>query len=555
MVMWGFWKGDLEHGDTAGYYSMAARWAAKGVFGGPGVLTFSPLYVAFFGWMQLSFPDAGAATVAHRLLVVLAAGVAVLAILRRIMPRGWAWFGAAWWVLVDWHLQYEVHLFGFAMLAAGGALAGMGRSPWWRGTALAVLGSSALLVRNEYGLASILFAGCCLVDLWRHFEGSARWRAAFAMLLPSAIAIFASGWYFAGDLRHTNWHILRQCFESRQRANLIQVYPFSYLQRHTDWQGDPWRGGGSLMLRDFGRTNPLMMEAFRAAPAKMMEHFRWNLSLLPAGVQEGLFGCYSGKTPPDYALTRASSIPNPVGRTLAVSAILVGGAWLGLGRFLRRRRICLRGSPGVWTWIYLGCCGVTAVVAAVTQRARPSYIFPITLLVLAATLLAARLLLKTWQRRWRWPAGVVRGIPIAGAAALVVGISSNYAGHYTVHPLLDDYRRVSGLRAIAAQHGRKLCANTDSVAELTQYIFTGSERQNWSAVQWSGISESVGQGKSLDAALTEAGVTDFYFRNDGWPLPASTGGGNAQPGKDWMRVAQVTGADGWEYWVRRPADG
>src|SRR5439155_27379077 len=118
----------------------------------------------FYGSLERVLGDPFRATVVHRLLIVAALDVLVLAVLRRLLPNGLAWLLAAWLALlpIDFDSLYEVHL--FSALPALLALAIVARAADARGraAALGILVASALLVRNEHLIAAGLWAAVCL---------------------------------------------------------------------------------------------------------------------------------------------------------------------------------------------------------------------------------------------------------------------------------------------------------------------------------------------------------------------------------------------------------
>src|SRR4051812_30784693 len=97
-VLWGVWRLDVTVADTASYFRTATEWSRHGYSTRDQQAAFSPLYCAFLGLCQRAFADAGDAVTFHRVIIVLFTAVMILATLRRILPRAWAWIGAAWWV-------------------------------------------------------------------------------------------------------------------------------------------------------------------------------------------------------------------------------------------------------------------------------------------------------------------------------------------------------------------------------------------------------------------------------------------------------------------------
>src|SRR5512132_1744992 len=109
-VLWGIWEHrDLTGGDTTQYFIQASRWT-HGFHLDP---VWSPLYDFFWGSLRWFVDDPYASTIAHRVLIVIAATVLVLAVLRRLLSPGIAWALAVWWAIlpINYDVLYEVHLF------------------------------------------------------------------------------------------------------------------------------------------------------------------------------------------------------------------------------------------------------------------------------------------------------------------------------------------------------------------------------------------------------------------------------------------------------------
>src|SRR2546427_1259749 len=109
-VMWGIWQyRDLAPGDESGYYNRAFLW-----FKDLSVdIVWSPLYTAFLGTLMHLSPHAYFVTILHRLIIVLALDLMILALMRRLLPHRIAWLIAAWWAIlpINFDTAYAVHLF------------------------------------------------------------------------------------------------------------------------------------------------------------------------------------------------------------------------------------------------------------------------------------------------------------------------------------------------------------------------------------------------------------------------------------------------------------
>ena len=70
-VIWGMWAvRDITSGDTSGYFASAWRWFAEGHLN----IAWSPLYCALYGSLLHINSDPVWATVAHRVIIVVASG-------------------------------------------------------------------------------------------------------------------------------------------------------------------------------------------------------------------------------------------------------------------------------------------------------------------------------------------------------------------------------------------------------------------------------------------------------------------------------------------------
>ncbi|HEX2054802.1 MAG TPA: hypothetical protein VHJ78_13895, partial [Actinomycetota bacterium] len=190
-VLWEFWSGrDLTAGDTSGYFTVARAWAESL----HNVFFWSPLYTAYYGTILKVTGDPVSATLVHRLILAFGLTALVLALARRLLPAAAAWLVAAWWAVlpVNFDTLYEVHLFGAipALVAALAVCRWPGHAG--RAAALAVLGTSAVLVRNEYGFAALLFALVCLWSLVREVRRLRSLRAGVPLLRPYVAAGLAA---------------------------------------------------------------------------------------------------------------------------------------------------------------------------------------------------------------------------------------------------------------------------------------------------------------------------------------------------------------------------
>jgi hypothetical protein len=145
------------------------------------------------------------------------------------------------------------------------------------------------------------------------------------------------------------------------------------------------------MRAHFGQELPSLGEMLRANPRGVASHFLWNFKLLPNGLQVLLFNAAWGHRNPDYAPIQSRSA---VALTLALLLLAVWAAGAVLlvrdwgywwGQWLRGRLL---------TWLALLCVAAVSVPVIATQRPRPSYLFPLGVLLMALTGVCVQVLVR-----------------------------------------------------------------------------------------------------------------------------------------------------------------
>lgn len=166
----------------------------------------------------------------------------------------------------------------------------------------------------------------------------------------------------------------------KHTLNVCQIYSFGYQQRYNDWQKNPWTECQELMLRDFGQPLPSMFEALQSNPSAMLEHFLWNIRLLPAGLQVALFNATSCYNNPDYA-------PVQLGMSIVLipSLLVIMLFFAGAVQFYRKKGYWWFTwvKARIWGWSMLFCLAAVTAIVIPMQRPRPSYMFLLTLLIMA----------------------------------------------------------------------------------------------------------------------------------------------------------------------------
>jgi hypothetical protein len=457
-VVWGVWQyRDLSHGDESGYYSRAFLW-----FKDLSVdVVWSPLYTAFFGTLMHLSTDAYFVTTLHRLIILFALDLMILALMRRLLPHWIAWLIAAWWAVlpINFDTPSTVHLFAVIPVLAAWLLLLHKPSPWTRGGAIAILLVTTALVRNEYLVATVALGIACLwweARVVRHAEGQPppRRRSRLIsygspLLLAGAVVLFfyaRSIYHFpelwaGGTLQHymLPWSA-HSGLKPKHTYNMCQVYAVGYQQRHPEWNPNPMLDCSGLMASTFGAPMPSLGEMLRRNPVAVLQHFWWNLSLTPSGIQLLLFNASAGTVNPDY-------LPMQLHSRRALLLSLTTGSILGLGLFLlyRDRRFW-------WEhWLKdraLGWVAMLSVVAVAglvipTQRPRPAYLFSqgiVLMALIGMCLFAISHRLPRVQRLSKW-------LPIVMVTMLLV-VPQHYRGDGGGRPLLTLYRRLAPFEAI-----------------------------------------------------------------------------------------------------------
>jgi hypothetical protein len=457
-VMWGVWRyRDLAPGDESGYYTLAFLWF-KDL---PVDIVWSPLYTLFLGTLMHLSTDAYFVTTLHRLIIVLVLDIMILALMRRLLPHWIAWLIAAWWAIlpVNFDTTSTVHLFAVIPVLAAWLLILHKPSPWTRGGALAILLLTTVLVRYEYLVATAILGIVCL---WWETKVAAQVEArptprrraylisyGVPLLLAGAVVLFfyaRSLYQFpelwaGGTLQHYRppWSA-HSGLKPKHTYGICQAYAFGYQQRHPEWNTSPMLDCSGLMESTFGAPMPSLVEMFRRKPVAVLQHFWWNLSLTPSGIQLLLFNASAGTVNPDYVSVQLHSL-----RALVLS--LVTGSILALGLFLLYR--------DRWFWWehwlkdrvlgWLAMLSVVAVAALIipTTRPRPSYLFCQGIVLMALTgmcLFAISHRFHSLQRLSKW-------LPIVMVTGLLVA-PQHYRGDASARPLLALYGRLAPFEAV-----------------------------------------------------------------------------------------------------------
>lgn len=401
-IMWGIWElTDLTPGDTSGYFLRALDWYQHFRVN----IAWSPLYTACWGTLMWVTNGIFAVTTLHRIVIACLATLLVLAIMRRMLPHPLAWVIACWWAFlpIDFNTRYEVHLFGVLPLLVSWLWILRRNDAWLagpggalnRGGSLAVLLGATFLVRNESIVAFGVLFLICLIHEWRMFR---RRRAdpslpqfrigaiAACYFVPMLIALaFVPFFYWRSTQKFPE---LSKDLSEKHTLNMAQVYAFGYSQRHPEWTKSPWTECHELCKNVFGVEEPTLGQMLHNNFWATMEHWKWNLSLWPAGMQVSLFNCTSyGKQWPEFNAQNPDYAPVDVIPSIAkrdsAAAITFVVAGLILLILFRRRWWTWWIKPRGWGWAAMFSAAVMAIPIVLTQRPRPSYLFSLTIFQMA----------------------------------------------------------------------------------------------------------------------------------------------------------------------------
>jgi hypothetical protein len=545
-VLWGIWEHrDLTPGtDATNYFVQASRWTHHFQLD----LLWSPLYDLLLGSLRWLVDNPYAATVLYRVLIVFAATLLVLAVLRRLLTPGIAWALAVWWAIlpINYDVLYEVHLFALLpeLIAVLIALTWTGLR--MRAGVFAALLAATVLVRNEVAVALVVWTfawGLYEIRARRRGAGTDAPTLALAAGVPVLIIAILSGAMVLSDPVHGD---LARRFQDHQELSVCQAYAVGYQQRHDDFGGNPFVVCPRLMERDFGEPMPSMLAAIRANPAAMGEHYLWNARLFPYGLQLMLFDRISAggqDRDPDYIPVTTRSTLAVVGS--AVVAAFVLGALLLLWRNRRRWWESWLASRA-WGWLALGALAAMAILAALWQRPRPEYLYALSVGILALLGTCAMVYADRWPVLQRARAA----IPL-GAVLLVVFVPPRFTSSYVTpqvgRPGQPVEEMVDRLRPIRSE------LRGEDVKFLATFAAAGcaylGEDDPCRPVLWKPILPTV-HGDGASEALARRGVDFVYLDQVDLRNPAFREAAREAEAAGWTRDP-ISAGDSWLL-LRRP---
>lgn len=445
-VIWEMWVyRDLPFGDSSQYFKAAYWWYENFKV----KILWSPLYTSFWGTLLHLSNDVYIVTILHRIIIVFTLTILVLALMRRLLPSGLAWLAAAWWTVlpINFDAVYEVHLFSVIPVLAACLIIVIKKGSWSRGIALAIMVGATFLIRNEYIVVVIIFSAICLIWELSHIKISkGEFRAApqfhhyltgygIPLLLAGVLIFF----FYSRSLdRYPN---LSKDFKAKHLLNMGQVYAFGYQQRYPEWKKDPMNEYSDLIKEQFGASSLTLSEMFHKNPKAVMENMLWNLYLTPFGIQLLLFNSTSSKITPDYFAVEYSRWKAPV-LSVFTCLILVCGFVL----FYKNRRFWWNQwlKDRMLGWLMMFSWVVLAFIVILTNRPRPSYIFPLGIFLMAMTGMSVFIIIHNWplieQRLYKLMPMVI--------LVIIIATPCYYPAHNNGRPLLDIYKRLAPFKTI-----------------------------------------------------------------------------------------------------------
>jgi hypothetical protein len=532
-VIWNIWKyKDLTIGDSANYFVDAASWA----HGLHENLVYYPLYDAFWGTILAIVHDVYAAAIIHRVAIIFAATLLVLALMRALLGPALGLLIAAWWAIVpaNYDVRYEVHLFGaLPVLLAVLVVARMPRREGL-GIAVAILLASAVLVRTELIAAAAILAGAVAAYEVRelctgHRASSFSYLRAY--VVPLALAcLLIGGAYARSHIQGTQaWGQLKE----KEETNFCESYAFSYQQRHpTLFAGNPFTGCPPLMQQTFGRPLPTLFQGLTANPRAVVGFAAWNAQLFPSGLQVGLLGATALENNPGFTPETENST-----YALVLSVMLLIAVIAGLGMAAREGLLSLRYVPARTRWLLvtLASIAVADLLVVLTTRPWAEYIYGLTICALVLIGVSISILVR------RIGATQILAPIALGTVILLLAIVPSF---YSPGPR-PIYEAVQHLQMIKAQLQRpeSVLVSQDNSDELCDYLAYSYQRV-CTPINWLALRPQVTARTSVGWVLDRAHATAIYADAGMLADPIIAELVAAPRTQGWQQIAEGSGPDG-----------
>ena len=511
-IIWGMWNyRDLTSGDTSSYFCDAYLWFESMTVD----IIWSPLYTAFYGSMLHLSTDAYVATILHRLIIVLTVALMVLCLMRKLLPAPLAWLIAAWWAVlpINFNPLYEVHLFAVIPVLAAYLVILSTDSRWARGGAIAILFATSILVRNELNVATAVLALICMG--WEFYEAKKGGKFSGAQALaclkgygvPLLLAFLVCFFFYTRS--YIQFPKLTELMKPKHTLNMAQVYAFGYQQRHPEWTKSPWTESADLMQHDFGAPLLPLGEMIKRNRRAIFANMLWNISLTPSGIQVLLFNAASGSMTPDYGTVILHS------RSALALSILVGTIlFFGMILLYRERTYWWKHwlKDRLAGWLAMLSVVAVAPLIVLTQRPRPSYLFSVSIFLMALTGMCLVVFLR------RWPA--LRRLSAAMPAIMILFpmLVPSYFLHFgkdTSRELLTMYEHLKPFEKIIAFPGNKLLVKGYGY-EIKCYLAHNRSGGQGSETINDSFLKKLSKSMPLESVLDQKAGNLFYVNDSLW---------------------------------------
>lgn len=377
-TVWGIWDiRDLTFGDTSSYFRNALKFANFQTC----VFSWSPLYTSFFGIVLSVVKNIYFTVIIHRLIILFLATFLIYEIARKYVHNTVALAISFWWIVlpINHATLYEVHIFSFLPYLIFWLLISNSASSGYRASALAILLTCTILLRNETLFTFLIFGTfsiwCDLKEI-KSQDGKNRlcralWNYAIPFAISSLLILIA---YSRSEIKFPE---LSKSFQAKHTLNFAQIYSFGYSQRVDQYKASPWTDYHELMTKEFGSDQLSMCHAFIKNPGAVIQHLIWNVKLIPAGIQVALFNLRTGPHNPDYAPTTRNQIWANILSFLYLSIVVPG-----IIIIWQNRKIFLAAEHSKWILIAFLAVTINVLFVIIMQRPRPSYMFPLSFILM-----------------------------------------------------------------------------------------------------------------------------------------------------------------------------
>jgi len=279
-------------------------------------------------------------------------------------------------------------------------------------------------------------------------------------------------------------------------------------------------------VKAFGKPEVTMLQATRLNPKAMLDHYWWNVGLIPSGLQVLLFNVTSGQTNPDY-------VPVPVWPRAAIVASFLLGALLIWGGIIFLREPAHRKYllANLWGWVVMACVASVVIIVMIIERPRPSYMFTLGLLITAWAGVSVQMITSRWS-------GVVKLRPLFGplvlAFILVLPCYYFYRSDFAVRPGLEVYRHLFPFRQLIRADAAVIYPI--AAPELCAYLSTPGHACRgvpYTSIRQVAATPNVQFFLANEDILRDASAADFLTRD--WEIV----GRENVPGNRWLLLEKM----------------